>query len=89
MLGMGMITWRSLGIPEGLLPAPPPFLPVPRGLVMEVEGLDSWRAYSLNGNIMEDLGTVYGETEEEAMEALENLVRTNGKSFSALRVVRE
>jgi len=88
MLGIGILTWRGLGVPEGLLPAPPPFLPLPRGLVMEVEGLGSWKAYSLNGTIMEDLGTVYGETESEAIEAAENLARMNG-GFSAVKVVRE
>ena len=81
-------TWEGLGIPKALLPACPPFLPIPRGLLMKVEGLDSWRAYSLNGNVMEDLGTVYGEDEDEAMEAAENVARANG-GFSAVKVVRE
>ena len=88
MIGIGALTWRGLGIPEAMLPAPPPFLPLPRGLVMEVEGLDSWRAYSLNGSMMEDLGTVYGEIESEAIEAAENLARMNGL-FTAVKVVRE
>ena len=88
MLGIGLLTWRSLGVPDALLPAPPPFLPLPKGLVMKVEGLNEWRAYSLNGSMMEDLGTVYGETESEAIEAAENLARMNG-GFSAVKVVRE
>ena len=88
MLGIGILTWRGLGVPEALLPAPPPFLPLPKGLVMEMEGLASWKAYSLNGSIMEELGTVYGETELEAIEAAENLARTNGL-FTAIKVVRE
>ena len=78
--------WESFGLPSFLIPAPPPFLPVPRGLVMEVEGLSEWEAYALNGTKMESLGTVYGEDEEEAMEAAENLARVNGNGFSAVKV---
>jgi len=88
MIGIGALTWRSLGVPEALLPAPPPFLPLPKGLIMGVEGLPSWRAYSLNGSMMEDLGTVYGETESEALEAAEGVAQMNG-GFSAVKVVRE
>ena len=81
--------WGDLGLPSFLVPSPPPFLPIPRGLIMEVEGLDEWRAYGLRGTIMEDLGTVYGESELEAIEAGENLARTQGNSFTAIRVIRE
>ena len=88
MINIGALTWRSLGVPEALLPAPFPFLPLPKGLIMEAEGLPSWRAYSLNGTIMEDLGTVYGDTENEAIEAAEGVARMNGL-FTAIKVVKE
>ena len=88
MFSIGPLTWRSLGIPEALLPAPFPFLPLPKGLIMEAEGLPSWRAYSLNGSTMEDLGTVYAEVESEAIEAAENIARMNGL-FTAVKVARE
>ena len=81
--------WESLGLPSFLIPAPPPFLPVPRGLVMEAEGLDEWEAYALVGTSMESLGTVYAEDEEEAIEAGENLARVNGNGFSAVKVERK
>ena len=80
--------WGDLGLPSFLVPSPPPFLPIPRGLIMEVEGLDEWRAYGLRGTIMEDLGTVYGEDEDEALEALENQLEVTGNHFSALKVER-
>ena len=80
------MNWEDIGLLSFLIPAPPPFLPIPRGLVMETEGLDEWRAYFLSGNMMEYLGTVYGEDEAEAMEAAENLARVNGNHFSAVKV---
>ena len=80
------MNWIDFGLPSFLIPAPPPFLPVPRGLVMEAEGLDEWEAYALRGTTMELLGTVYGEDEEEAIEAAENLARSNGNGFSAVEV---
>ena len=80
--------WEDIGIPSFLIPAPPPFLPVPRGLVMEVEGLDEWEAYAVRGTTMESLGTVYGEDEDEAIEAVENVARVNGNGFSAVKVER-
>ena len=85
----GKLTWESLGVPDFLLPAPFPFLPIPKGLAMEMEGLRSYRAYVLRDSTVEDLGTVYGRTREEAEEALENLVEIKGISFDALGVVRE
>ena len=81
--------WETLGLPSFLIPAAPPFLPIPRGLVMEVEGLDEWEAYGLRGTMMEVIGTVYGEEEEEAIEAGENLARVNGRGFSAIQVRRK
>ena len=78
--------WATLGLPSFLIPAPPPFLPVPRGLVMEVEGLSEWEAFALMGTTMQPLGSVYGEDEEEAIEAAENLARSNGNGFTAVRV---
>jgi len=83
------MNWIDLGLPSFLIPAPPPFLPIPRGLVMKVEGLDEWEAYALRGTMMESLGSVYGEDEEEAIEAAENLARVNGNGFSAVRVTRK
>ena len=81
------MNWTDLGLPNFLVPAPPPFLPVPRGLVMEMEGLDEWEAYALRGTTMEPLGSVYAEDEEEAIEAAENLARVNGNGFSAVKVM--
>ena len=84
----GELTWESLGVPEFLLPAPFPFLPIPKGLVVEMEGLRSYRAYVLRNSTVEDLGTVYGEDREEAMEAAENRAATMG-TFDAVGVIRE
>ena len=81
--------WADIGLPSFLIPAPPPFLPLPRGLVMEIEGLDEYEAYALRGTTMESLGSVYGDSELDAMEAAENLARTNGHMFSAVRVTRK
>ena len=82
------LTWESLGVPDFLLPAPFPFLPIPKGLAMEMEGLRNYRAYVLRNSTVEDLGTVYGEDREEAMEAAENLAATMG-TFDAVGVTRE
>jgi len=85
----GKLTWESLGVPGFLLPAPFPFLPIPKGLAMEVEGLRSYRAYVLRDSTIEDLGTVYGADREEAMESAENLAAVTGGTFDAVGVVRE
>jgi len=82
------LTWESLGVPEFLLPAPFPFLPIPKGLAMEMEGLRGYKAYVLRDSTVEDLGTVYGEDREEAMEAAEHLAATMG-TFDAVGVIRE
>ena len=82
------MNWEQIGLPSFLIPAPPPFLPIPRGLVMEIEGLDEWEAYSLRGTTMEPLGTVYGDSELDAIEAAENMARINGNGFSAVKVER-
>jgi len=83
------LTWEDLGVPVDLIPAPFPFLPLPRGLVNRIEGMGSWSAYALRpGNIMESLGTVWGMDEEEALEALENLCEVEGITYSALKVER-
>jgi len=82
------VNWTEFGLPSFLIPAPPPFLPVPRGLVMEVEGLDEWKAYALRGTTMELLGTVYGDSESDAIEAAENIARVNGNGFTAVKVER-
>jgi len=84
----GKLTWESLGVPDFLLPAPFPFLPIPKGLAMEMEGLRSYRAYVLRDSTVEDLGTVYGKDREEAIEAAENLAATLG-TFDAVGVIRE
>jgi len=89
MLITGILTWKGLGVPEELLPAPPPFLPLPKGLVMKVEGLSEWEAYALRGTTMESLGTVYGESESEAIEAGENIAEATGLRFSAIQVRRK
>lgn len=79
--------WRDLGIPDQLLPAPPPFLPLPKGLIMEMEGLDMWTAYAMYPpNVMEEIGTVYGASEAEALEAAEEIHGVNGAV--AFKVVR-
>jgi len=83
------MNWEDLGLPSFLIPAPPPFLPVPRGLVMEVEGLDEWEAYSLRGTEVVLIGTVYAEDEMEAIEAGENIAQTTGTRFSAIQVRRK
>ena len=80
------MNWEQFGLPSFLIPAPPPFLPVPRGLVMGMEDVDEWDAYILRGTTMESLGTVYGDSEIDAIEAAENLARSNGNGFSAVRV---
>jgi len=82
------LTWEKLGVPEFLLPAPFPYLPVPKGLVMKVEGLVPYEAYSLRGSTVEGLGTVWGEDKNEAMEAAENLALMKGP-FDAVGVMRE
>lgn len=84
-----MMDWEDIGLPSFLVPAPPPFLPIPRGLVMRMEDLDEWEAYVLHGSSMESLGTVYGEDEDEAIEAAENLARVRGNGFSAVKVERQ
>lgn len=89
MWGNGELTWEGLGLPSFLLPAPFPFLPVPKGLVMDVEGLKSYRAYVLRDSVAEDLGIVYGENKDEAMEAAENLAEVTGGGFTAVGVMRE
>ena len=88
MFGNGELTWESLGVPDFLLPAPFPFLPIPKGLAMGVEGLRSYRAYVLRDSTVEDLGTVYGEDKEDAEEAAENLALVSG-TFNAVGVIRE
>ena len=88
MFGNGELTWELLGVPEFLLPAPFPFLPIPKGLAMEMEGLRGYRAYMLKGSTVEDLGIVYGKDREEAMEAAENIAELKG-TFDAVGVVRE
>lgn len=86
-MDFGELTWESLGVPEFLLPAPFPFLPIPKGLAMELEGLKSYRAYVLRDSTVEDLGTVYGADREEAIESAENLASTKG-TFDAVGVIR-
>ena len=83
------MNWEDFGLPSFLVPAPPPFLPVPRGLVMEAEGLDEWEAYALKGTTMERIGVVYGDGEIDAIEAAENLARVNGNGFTAVKVMRK
>jgi len=86
-MGIRNFTWEGLGIPSKILPAPPPFLPVPRGLVMQIDGLEEWTVYALRPpNIMEEVGVVYGETKREAEEAAEN--RFRGPGILALQVER-
>ena len=70
-----MVGFEEVGIPGSLIPAPFPFLPLPKGLINEVGGLGSWRAYVLKeDNIVEDIGQVWGVSREEAEEAAENIV---------------
>ena len=71
---------------EELLPAPIPFLPIPRGLIMSQEGLTAWHAYGVVGDVMEDLGLVYAESEGEALEAANE---RGGGVFSAYKVLEE
>lgn len=79
---------EDLGIPRGMLPAPFPFPPFPRVLVNEANGLTSWSAVAVRDmGEMEDLGTVWGITESEAIEAAEN-VASEGGSFNAVQVRR-
>lgn len=91
MLGGNGPRWEDLGIPEGMLPAPPPFLPVPRGLIRRMEGLGkSWTVQVLKAdNTMEVVGAVWGEDKEEAEEAAENLVAAElGKNlFGVIKAV--
>jgi len=72
--------------PEFWAPAPPPFLPLPRGLIMKKEGLDGWAAYGIQGNELVSLGEVFGEDEEEALEAAKEAGKGLG-IFSAYKVV--
>jgi len=53
---------------------------------MGMENLDEWDAYILRGTSMEHLGTVYGDSELDAMEAAENIARMSGNGFSAVKV---
>ena len=74
---------------EDILPAPFPFIPLPRFLVNRSNGLRPYKAYSLRGIEVEYLGTVYGEDKGEAIEAAENLAEVTGGGFDAVGVVRE
>ena len=74
---------------QDLLPAPPPFLPAPRALINIMEGLRPYEAYALNGNTMEELGTVWAGSEGEAIEAAENVAAEEGVRFSAIEVERK
>jgi hypothetical protein len=67
------------------LPAPPPFLPIPKKFVIDSEGLGEWKAYGVEGNELVDLGSVYGADEDEALEAAENKGKGNG--YLAFKVV--
>ena len=81
------LSWEGMGIPKKVLPAPPPFLPVPRGLIVGMEGLDEWEVYTLRGTQMQSVGTVFAETREEAEEAAENSY--GGDEARAIEVVRK
>jgi hypothetical protein len=70
-----------------LAPAPLPFLPVPRGLIIQKEGLEEWVAYGVQGQELVDLGTVVGADEDEALEAAERAGKNAGGGFSAFQVV--
>lgn len=79
-------TWEDLGVPTQVVPAPPPFLPIPKGLVMKMEGLDTWSVLGLRGNRMEEVGKVFAEDESEAFDAADN--KYGGNGYRALKVVR-
>ena len=67
------------------LPSPPPFLPIPRKFVIDREGLQEWKAFGVEGLELVDLGSVYGEDEEEALDAAERMGKGNG--YTAFKVV--
>ncbi len=80
--------WAELGVPSALIPSPPPFLPLPKGLLMKVEGLGSWKVQVLRpGNTLEEVGTVFAASRLEAEEAAEELVG-GGPSVLAIQVAR-
>lgn len=83
-----MNAWERIGFPVKMLPAPPPFLPFPRGLIMQKEGLVSWKAYGVQGNELVLIGEVFGENEQEALEAAGEAGKGMGV-FSAYKVVEE
>ena len=84
----GNFTWEGLGAPEGLIPSPPPLLPIPRAVVRFMEGLKPWKAYVLREpNVIEDIGLVWGTSKAEAEEAAENLV--GGPGVMAVGVMKE
>ena len=74
-------------VTDFLEPAPFPFIPLPKGLVNKLEGLSPWKAWATRGNMMEELGTVWGADENEAIEAAENIASKDGR-FTAVRVER-
>lgn len=80
---------ERLGLPDELAPLPFPLLPIPKGLVMKVEGLGRYRAWALRDSTIEELGYVYGGTKEEAEDAAENAAEVTGGPFSAIGVIRE
>ena len=69
---------------EEMLPSPPPFLPIPKGLLMAQQGLTAWEAFGLVGNELLALGEVYAESESEALEAANE---RGGGLFSAYKVI--
>jgi len=86
-LPSGGPTWEGLGIPSAILPSPPPFLPVPRGIIRGMEGLKGWRVRVLRSpNIMEEVGMVYASSKREAEEAAMNAYE--GPGILAVEVMR-
>ena len=86
-------TWQDIGnrigLPESLEPTPFPLPPLPKLPLYKVNGLEGYKAYALVDSTLEYLGKVYGKSEEEALEAAENIMEVEGRSFDALKVVEE
>lgn len=86
------MTWAGIGsrigLPEELEPTPFPLPPFPKWLLYKLNGLESYRAYALVNSTLEYIGMVWGKDEDEALEALENIMEVKGKPFDALEVIK-
>ena len=79
---------NRIGLPEKLEPTPFPLPPLPKWALYKLSGLGSYKAYALVNSTMEYLGIVWGISEDEAVEAGENLAEVEGIPFSAIEVIR-